>query len=70
MKTLKLTVYLWRDGLPAGSDCWDSGMVYVPAAERKLPGKGTLFNKPEEMGDALLKELSAAGLSSTNEVAR
>jgi len=40
---MKLTVYLWRDGLPAGTDCWDSGMVYVPAEHRKNPGKGTLL---------------------------
>ena len=65
MKTLKLTVYLWRDGLPAGADCWDSGCIYVPAAERKLPGKGTLFNSPDELPAAIRKELSAAGLETT-----
>ena len=66
MKTLKITMYLWRDGLPAEADCWDSGMVYVPAAERKLPGKGTLFNKPEELAGALTRELEAAGLRATH----
>ena len=62
MKTLKLTVYLWRDGLPVGTDCWDSGMVYVPAEHRKNPGKGTLFNSPAEMGAAMKQELKGAGL--------
>lgn len=67
MKTLKLTVYLWRNGLPADADCWDSGTIYVPAKERKLPGKGTLFNKLDDLPKAIAKELKAAGLTPTNQ---
>jgi len=68
MATLKLTLYLWRDDLPAGADCWDYGSVYIPADERKLRGRGrgTLFNRPEDFAKALHKELRAAGLNAAS----
>ena len=66
MKTLKLNVYLWRDGKPAGTDCWDYGCVYVPAANRKLPGRGTLFNKSGDLPEAMRTELAAAGLNTVS----
>jgi len=66
MKTLKLNVYLWCDKLPAGADCWDTGVIYIPSEHRKLPGKGTIFNDPDGLGAALHRELKAAGLSASS----